>query len=167
MSLKALERILATYLTAGNCTVCTTSKPLERVVSLLIHKSSEIHLSSLSLYWNTSTHDDVCFISSSFKLCPALLPVCLYYLYLPAASSPPRTAGWHHVLPTAHIILQPCSSCISPLTLFSMHFLTFHYICWTHYHMFLILSAPSRTPENKNDAWEQYLVTKRKKIPQF
>lgn len=81
--------------------MCTTSKPSERVVSLLIHKSSEIHPSSLSLYSNTSAYDYVGFIFSNFKLCPPLLS--LYYLYLPAASAPPRTVGSHHILP--HIIL--------------------------------------------------------------
>lgn len=147
--------------------MCTTSKPSEQVVSLLIHKSSEIHPSSLSLYWNTSTYDYVGFIFSNFNLCLPLLRVCLYYLYLPAASSPPRTVSSHDILPTAHIILQPCSSGISPLILFSMQFLTFHYICWTYYHMYLKLSAPVLTQVNKNDAWEQYPVTKRKKYPNF
>lgn len=35
LSLTALKKILATYLTVGNCTICTTSKPSEKLVSLL------------------------------------------------------------------------------------------------------------------------------------
>lgn len=35
VSLRALKKILATYLTVGNCTICTNSKPSEQLASLL------------------------------------------------------------------------------------------------------------------------------------
>lgn len=126
-----------------------------------IHKSSEIH-PSLQLCWNTRIYDVVGFTYSNCNLFCLPHTACIWVS--PQVPSPQRTIDSYHISPTNHIILQPCFFCISLLSsYFPCSFLLF-IICWVYYHIYLIFYDPIQTPVNNQDAWGQYLVTKKKKI---